>query len=96
MTWYLYLGLAGPYWSMQAPCYVKDPMLASRVSERCPSLADIADGSPVQRYFGSPAGRGGDGGITAHEQYRRKWDDAKIRASAVHDWASHPADAGLW
>jgi hypothetical protein len=35
------------------------------------------------------------GGITALEQYRREWDDEKkaFRASAVHDWTSHPADA---
>jgi hypothetical protein len=36
-----------------------------------------------------------DGGISALEQYRREWDDEKkaFRASALHDWASHPADA---
>ena len=36
-----------------------------------------------------------DGGISALEQYRREWDDDKkaFRASAVHDWTSHPADA---
>ena len=35
------------------------------------------------------------GGIDALEQYRREWDDEKkaFRASAVHDWTSHPADA---
>lgn len=35
------------------------------------------------------------GGISALEQYRREWDDEKkaFRASAVHDWTSHPADA---
>lgn len=34
-------------------------------------------------------------GISALEQYRREWDDDKkaFRASAVHDWTSHPADA---
>ena len=34
-------------------------------------------------------------GIAALEQYRREWDDDKkaFRASAVHDWTSHPADA---
>jgi hypothetical protein len=34
-------------------------------------------------------------GITALEQYRREWDDEKkaFRASAVHDWTSHPSDA---
>jgi hypothetical protein len=34
-----------------------------------------------------------DGGISALEQYRREWDDDKkaFRASAVHDWTSHPA-----
>jgi len=34
-------------------------------------------------------------GIAALEQYRREWDDGKkaFRASAVHDWTSHPADA---
>jgi hypothetical protein len=36
-----------------------------------------------------------EGGISALEQYRREWDDEKkaFRASAVHDWTSHPADA---
>jgi hypothetical protein len=36
-----------------------------------------------------------DGGIDALEQYRREWDDDKkaFRASAVHDWTCHPADA---
>jgi len=35
------------------------------------------------------------GGLDALEQYRREWDDEKksFRASAVHDWTSHPADA---
>jgi phage terminase large subunit len=34
-------------------------------------------------------------GIAAMEQYRREWDDDKkaFRASAVHDWTSHFADA---
>jgi len=34
-------------------------------------------------------------GIAALEQYRREWDDDKkaFRASHVHDWTSHPADA---
>jgi phage terminase large subunit len=34
-------------------------------------------------------------GITALEQYAREWDDDKkaFRASAVHNWTSHPADA---
>jgi adenine/guanine phosphoribosyltransferase-like PRPP-binding protein len=34
-------------------------------------------------------------GVTALEQYRREWDDEKkaFRASAVHDWTSHYADA---
>jgi hypothetical protein len=34
-------------------------------------------------------------GINALEQYRREWDDEKktFRASHVHDWTSHPADA---
>lgn len=34
-------------------------------------------------------------GIKALEQYRREWDDNKkaFRASAVHDWTSHPSDA---
>jgi phage terminase large subunit len=34
-------------------------------------------------------------GVNALEQYRREWDDEKkaFRASAVHDWTSHPADA---
>lgn len=33
-------------------------------------------------------------GISALEQYRREWDDAKkaFRASEVHDWSSHPSD----
>jgi phage terminase large subunit len=36
-----------------------------------------------------------EGGVSALEQYRREWDDDKkaFRASAVHDWTSHPADA---
>ena len=36
-----------------------------------------------------------EGGLSALEQYRREWDDEKkaFRASAVHDWTSHPADA---
>jgi hypothetical protein len=36
-----------------------------------------------------------EGGISALEQYRREWDEEKkaFRASAVHDWTSHPADA---
>lgn len=36
-----------------------------------------------------------DGGISALEQYRREWDDEKkaFRASALHDWTSHPCDA---
>ncbi len=36
-----------------------------------------------------------ESGISALEQYRREWDDDKkaFRASAVHDWTSHPADA---
>ena len=35
------------------------------------------------------------GCIDALEQYRREWDDEKkcFRASAVHDWTSHPCDA---
>lgn len=35
------------------------------------------------------------GGLDALEQYQREWDDDKkcFRASAVHDWSSHPADA---
>ncbi len=34
-------------------------------------------------------------GIAALEQYRREWDDEKktFKASEVHDWSSHPADA---
>jgi len=38
------------------------------------------------------------GGINALEQYRREWDDEKkcFRASAVHDWTSHPADAARY
>jgi hypothetical protein len=37
-----------------------------------------------------------DGGISALEQYRREWDDEKkaFRASAVHDWSSHPCFTG--
>lgn len=36
-----------------------------------------------------------DVGISALEQYRREWDDEKktFRASEVHDWTSHLADA---
>jgi hypothetical protein len=35
------------------------------------------------------------GGLDALEQYRREWDDEKkaFRATAVHDWTSHPSDA---
>ena len=35
------------------------------------------------------------GGLDALEQYRREWDEEKkaFRATAVHDWTSHPADA---
>lgn len=35
------------------------------------------------------------GGLDALEQYRREWDDEKksFRASPVHNWTSHPADA---
>lgn len=34
-------------------------------------------------------------GIAALEQYRREWDDERkaFKATAVHDWTSHPADA---
>jgi phage terminase large subunit len=37
-----------------------------------------------------------EGGISALEQYRREWDDDKkaFRASAVHDWTSHPCFTG--
>lgn len=33
--------------------------------------------------------------MAALEQYRREWDDDKktFRASPLHDWASHGADA---
>ncbi len=36
-----------------------------------------------------------DQGIAALEQYRREWDDEKkaFKASEVHDWSSHLADA---
>lgn len=36
-----------------------------------------------------------DGGFTALESYRREWDDEKkcFKATAVHDWSSHPADS---
>lgn len=36
-----------------------------------------------------------DQGISALEQYRREWDDDKktFKASEVHDWSSHLADA---
>lgn len=36
-----------------------------------------------------------DEGIAALEQYRREWDDEKktFRATEVHDWSSHLADA---
>jgi len=39
-----------------------------------------------------------DGGLSALEQYRREWDDDKkcFRASAVHDWTSHPADSARY
>ena len=34
-------------------------------------------------------------GVNALEQYRREWNDEtkSFRATAVHDWTSHPADA---
>lgn len=34
-------------------------------------------------------------GVSALEQYAREWDDQKkaFRASAIHNWASHPSDA---
>jgi hypothetical protein len=36
-----------------------------------------------------------EAGLAALEMYRREWDDEKkaYRASEVHDWTSHPADA---
>jgi hypothetical protein len=36
-----------------------------------------------------------DVGISALEQYRREWDDDKkcFKATEVHDWTSHLADA---
>lgn len=36
-----------------------------------------------------------DQGVAALEQYRREWDDEKktFKASEVHDWTSHAADA---
>jgi phage terminase large subunit len=36
-----------------------------------------------------------DGGISALELHRREWDDLKkaFKASALHDWTSHPADS---
>jgi hypothetical protein len=35
------------------------------------------------------------GGISALEQYQREWDDDKktFKPTALHNWASHPADA---
>ena len=39
-----------------------------------------------------------DPGLAALEQYRREWDDEKkaFRASPLHDWASHYADAARY
>ena len=39
-----------------------------------------------------------DDGIAALEQYRREWDDDKktFRASPLHDWSSHAADAARY
>lgn len=36
-----------------------------------------------------------EAGIAALEQYRREWDDERktFKASPMHDWTSHPADA---
>ncbi|HEX3412868.1 MAG TPA: hypothetical protein VHT00_14205 [Stellaceae bacterium] len=36
-----------------------------------------------------------EGGLAALEQYAREWDDEKkaFRATAIHNWTSHPADA---
>lgn len=47
----------------------------------------------IQRAVFHP--RTEDLGIAALEQYRREWDDEKkaFRASEVHDWTSHLADA---
>jgi phage terminase large subunit len=61
-------------------------------------LATIMDGiqavrSTLPRCIFHP--RTEEKGISALEQYRREWDDEKktFKATAVHDWNSHPSDA---
>lgn len=61
-------------------------------------LSTIADGINAVRQllpFVVFHARTEEGGVTALEQYRREWDDDKkaFRASAIHDWTSHPADS---
>jgi len=61
-------------------------------------MASIADGiNAVRRTLPLCVfhPRTEEAGIAALEQYRREWDDEKkaFRATHVHDWTSHPADA---
>lgn len=61
-------------------------------------LASIADGiNAVRRTLPLCVfhPRCEEGGISALEQYRREWDDEKkcFKPSALHDWASNPADS---
>jgi len=65
--------------------------------ERIP-MATMADGiNAVRRTLPMTVfhPRTEDTGVAALEQYRREWDDEKkaFRATHVHDWTSHPADA---
>lgn len=63
----------------------------------CPTVSKLdgiqAARTTIQRAIFHP--RCEDIGIAALEQYRREWDDEKktYRASEVHDWTSHLADA---
>ena len=64
-------------------------------------LASIQDGvNAVRRtlpltVFHTRCEDGNHSGIEALEQYAREWDDEKkcFKPSAIHNWASHPADA---
>jgi hypothetical protein len=61
-------------------------------------MASIADGiNAVRRTLPLCVfhPRTAEQGVSALEQYRREWDDEKkaFRATHVHDWTSHPADA---
>ena len=64
-------------------------------------MATIADGINAVRktlprcVFHSRCDKGDMSGIAALEQYRRDYDDEKkaFKATAVHNWCSHPSDA---